>query len=132
MRLFLDTSALLVLLDDDDGDHQRVADALEQAIGRGDRLITHNYVVSEACALAQRRLGSNAAIDLLRVVVPRLEMAFVTLAIHASAVSAFVANPSRGVSLVDRVSFEVMRREGIEVALALDADFITAGFRTLP
>jgi predicted nucleic acid-binding protein len=32
------------------------------------------------------------------------------------------------VSLVDRTSFAFMRREGIERAIALDADFRTAGF----
>jgi predicted nucleic acid-binding protein len=36
------------------------------------------------------------------------------------------------VSLVDRVSFELMRREGIERALAFDDDFTEAGFETVP
>ncbi len=35
-------------------------------------------------------------------------------------------------SLVDHVSFEVMRRRGLEAALALDADFAAAGFRVVP
>jgi predicted nucleic acid-binding protein len=30
------------------------------------------------------------------------------------------------------VSFELMRRRGLEVALALDRDFVSAGFRILP
>ena len=34
-------------------------------------------------------------------------------------------------SLVDRTSFAFMRREAIERAIALDADFRTAGFETL-
>jgi predicted nucleic acid-binding protein len=30
------------------------------------------------------------------------------------------------------VSFEVMRREGLDAAFAFDADFAAAGFQTIP
>jgi predicted nucleic acid-binding protein len=36
------------------------------------------------------------------------------------------------VSLVDWTSFELMRRQGIERAFALDADFDRQGFATVP
>lgn len=39
---------------------------------------------------------------------------------------------ARGVSLVDRVSFEVMRRLGFTIAFAFDAHFHKFGFRALP
>ena len=35
----------------------------------------------------------------------------------------------RGVTLVDRVSFLVMRERKVEKALAFDPDFVVAGFR---
>jgi predicted nucleic acid-binding protein len=38
----------------------------------------------------------------------------------------------RRTSLVDWVSFEVMRRRGIETAFAFDRDFATAGFAVVP
>jgi predicted nucleic acid-binding protein len=38
----------------------------------------------------------------------------------------------RQVSLVDLVSFEVMRREGIDTAFAFDRDFERAGFQVVP
>ena len=51
--------------------------------------------------------------------------------LHEAAVSAFLA--ARGaLSLVDCVSFEVMRRLAIPTAFAFDRDFERAGFRTLP
>ncbi len=52
--------------------------------------------------------------------------------LHAAAIAAFRDTVESSVSLVDRTSFLVMRREGIERAIALDADFRTAGFETLP
>lgn len=52
--------------------------------------------------------------------------------LHAVAVAAFRDTIESPVSLVDRTSFAFMRREGIERAIALDIDFRTAGFETLP
>ncbi len=37
-----------------------------------------------------------------------------------------------GVSFVDRVSFELMRRERIDAAFAFDRDFVREGFRRVP
>jgi predicted nucleic acid-binding protein len=52
--------------------------------------------------------------------------------LHAAAVAAFRDTVESSVSLVDRTSFVFMHREGIERAIALDADFRNAGFETLP
>jgi predicted nucleic acid-binding protein len=132
VTLFVDTSALYMVLDKDDARQSEATATLTEAIRRDERLVTHNYVVAEACALVQRRLGASAAADLLRVMAPQLDVRFVSVDVHEAAVSAFLAASSRSVSLVDRVSFEVMRREGIDTALAFDDDFAKAGFRTVP
>jgi predicted nucleic acid-binding protein len=52
--------------------------------------------------------------------------------VETLAVAAFRDTVESSVSLVDRTSFAFMHREGIERAIALDADFRTAGFETLP
>jgi predicted nucleic acid-binding protein len=39
---------------------------------------------------------------------------------------------SRGISFVDRTSFELMRAEGIARAFAFDRDFARQGFETVP
>ena len=44
---------------------------------------------------------------------------------------AWLGEPSRCPSLVDGVSFEVMRERGIERAFAFDRDFVHAGFAVL-
>ena len=132
MNLFVDSSALFSILDRTEDRHAAADAFFSEALAARHHLISHNYVIAEAAALAQRRLGSVAANSLLLRFPPLLELVWVSPDIHDAAVAAFVASPSRGVSLVDRVSFEVMRREGIQVAFAFDADFITAGFRTVP
>jgi len=94
--------------------------------------VTHNYVVVEAAALVHRRLGGIAVRDLLENMIPPLTMLWIEREQHSAAVSAHLAAARRRVSLVDWVSFEVMRREGIERAFAFDRDFAAQGFDTVP
>ena len=95
-------------------------------------LVTHAYVVIETLAVARRRFGPAVASDIIDRVIPALEVAPVDAELHAIAVRDFRAAIETSVSVVDRVSFAFMRREGIGSAIALDADFQTAGFETIP
>jgi predicted nucleic acid-binding protein len=126
-RVFVDTSALLALLDEDDRFHPDAAETL-RAIGPAAELLTHNYVHVEALALTRRRLGSAAVSRLVSDLLPRLATIWVDEALHGGALAA-VSTGTGSISLVDRVSFEVMRREGIDQAFAFDADFEAQGFR---
>jgi predicted nucleic acid-binding protein len=66
----------------------------------------------------------------LQELVPLLETVWVDRELHAAAVAAYASR--RRASLVDSVSFELMRRRGIEQALALDEDFVREGFALVP
>jgi predicted nucleic acid-binding protein len=94
-------------------------------------LVTHNYVVLETVALLQRRLGISAVHRLQDLLAP-IEVAWVDEVTHRSAIAALLAASRRDVSLVDRVSFEVMRERGIGEAFAFDPEFAREGFTTLP
>ncbi|MEJ7798451.1 MAG: PIN domain-containing protein [Solirubrobacteraceae bacterium] len=128
---FVDTSALLAFLDRDASEHAAVVASLATVLADR-RAITHNYVLIETEALAHRRLGATVVRRLLEDVVPLLEVIWVDAEKHATAVSAHLQSPRRRSSLVDQVSFELMRRRGLRFALALDRDFATAGFQLLP
>ncbi|MEW5990805.1 MAG: PIN domain-containing protein [Chloroflexota bacterium] len=127
LRIFVDTSALLALLDEDDRFHRDAAETLK-AIGPAAELLTHNYVHAEALALARRKLGNAAVERLVSELLPRLTTIWVDESLHGAALAALTAGTG-SISLVDRVSFEVMRREGIDQAFAFDADFEAQGFR---
>ena len=94
--------------------------------------ITHNYVLIETEALAHRRLGSRAVRALLEDVVPALEVVWVDSNLHDAAVDAHLKALRRRSSLVDHVSFELMRRLDLRTVLALDDDFAREGFELLP
>lgn len=130
MTVLVDTSALYALLDRTDDSHPAARSILAALAAADERLVTHSYIVVEAFALTQRRLGDEAARRLALDLMPVVAVTWVGQALHERAVSALLAVSSR-VSLVDRVSFELMREEGIDRAFAFDDEFETAGFRLL-
>lgn len=99
---------------------------------KGSRLLTHNYVVLESVSVAQRRIGLGAAHDLLERLLVPIEIEWVDPDLHDAAVSALLASDRTDISLVDRVSFELMRRRNIDSAFAFDRDFERQGFTLVP
>ncbi len=130
MTVFVDTSALYALVDAADPRHGATVQAFRGLVD--EHLLTHSYVALEATALVQNRLGLEAVQALRRDILPAIEVIWVDAELDATAVTALLAAGRRDVSLVDRVSFELMRRRGITRALAIDADFVREGFTTLP
>lgn len=126
MIVFVDTSALYALLDQDEDMHRSASEVFH--VLRGQRLVTHAYVVVETAALVARRLGPDATARLLESILPVIEVEAVDSSLHREAVAAYRAAGSRSVSLVDRTSFQFMRRHAITTAFAFDDDFPAAGF----
>jgi predicted nucleic acid-binding protein len=125
VRIFVDTSALLAILDDDDEHHVAALTTLA-TLERTAALISHSYVLVEAIALCRRRLGAAGTAILVDSLLPTIETAWVDESLHRAGLVAYRAGG--GASFVDQVSFEFMRRQGIDVAFAFDADFEAAGF----
>jgi predicted nucleic acid-binding protein len=132
LKTFVDTSALYALLDEDDDQHQAASNWFSGPGGDPETvLMTHNYVVVEAAALVQNRLGRKATRTLFDAFIPALSVVFVDETLHQRATSAHLAG-SGNISLVDRTSFELMRLLAMDEAFAFDSDFDHEGFRTVP
>ncbi len=132
--VFVDTSAIYAVLDADDSNHEsanRVWQELLHGLESDEfEAVTHGSVVVEVVALAQRRLGMQAAKVVLDDLIPLFSTVWVDQDLHDRAAAAMLAAGLRGVSLVDWTSFEVMRRRGIEHAFAFDDDFQLRGFES--
>jgi predicted nucleic acid-binding protein len=130
-RLFVDTSAWMAYTNRADPDHSQVRAWLASFEGR---LVTSNEVFSETVTLCLYHLGHYVAalvgealrdpgtVDLIRLSGQDEEQAW----------QLFLRRPDKTYSYTDCSSFVLMRRLGLERALALDADFEREGFEVVP
>ena len=91
VRVFVDTSALIALLDEDDQWHGVAASAFRRLVATT-TLVTTNYVEVEAVALARHRLGRAAVERLTDAILPALTTIRVDQATHEAALGAHAAD----------------------------------------
>ena len=130
--ILVDTAALYAVIDGADPNHRRASAAMRDLQASGESLLTHEYVVVETTALLQRRLGLEAVLRLVDDLLPLVEIAWVDEAMHAEAREALLAAGRRTVSLVDWVSFLVMRRHGVPARVHVRPGLPAQGFDVLP
>jgi predicted nucleic acid-binding protein len=70
--------------------------------------------------------------ELLEDLLPLAHIEWVDEPVHRSGLSALLAVSKRKLSLVDCVSFEIMRRQGIKSAFVFDPHFEEQGFHGVP
>jgi predicted nucleic acid-binding protein len=132
MRIFIDTSAIYALLDRDDIEHKKAKKIWIDLLHSENILIASNYVLVESFALIQNRLGLEAARGFQEDIIPLINIEWVNAETHKSGMSAFLAATRRKLSLVDCVSFEIMRTLGIKTVFAFDPHFTEQGFQCIP
>jgi len=128
VRLFVDTSALIAVLNADDHFHPQALKVWRQWMQEEAILLTSNYVIVETTALVQRRMGLAAAAVLYEDILPIIHVEWVTPSLHQASVAVLLAARQRNLSLVDCTSFEVMRYLGLRTAFAFDRHFAEHGF----
>jgi predicted nucleic acid-binding protein len=126
--IFLDTSAIYAWADAADANNPVAVRRLQSILDSREELLTHNYVLVEAMALLQARLGVAAATKLGKDA-QAFAVEWVDDELHAAGLDELERSKKRSVSLVDHISFLVMRRRQVTRAFAFDPDFRSAGFR---
>ena len=132
MNAFVDTSALYALMLPEDRHHQAAQACFEQLRLAEASLISTNYILLECTSLIQRRQGFEAAQAFLIQAAKLLDIVWIEHTHHEHAVMLWSKSGRRALSLVDCVSFWVMRDRGLRHAVAFDAHFEEAGFEVLP
>lgn len=129
MTVFVDGSALFALIDAADTAHGHARRFVES--GDPIDLVTHQYVVVEAIALAQRRIGIEAVRAIVRLL-DVVDVRPVDRDLHDRALTALLGAQRRHVSFVDWTSFTLMRDLGVRTAFTFDSDFVDQGFDVVP
>jgi predicted nucleic acid-binding protein len=131
VKVFVDTSAFLAVLDADDSNHQAAKGVWEKLLAGGTSLVCSNYVLVETLALVQTRLGMAAVQTFQHDIEPLLEVAWIGEAGHRAGVAALLTANRRRLSFVDCVSFQTMRQLDLDTAFAFDQHFDEQGFERL-
>lgn len=130
--VFLDTSAFYALLDAEQRFHGDAKQTWERLLSGARQaqtlLVTHQAVVVEVSVLTSRRLGLRAVRQLHDGLLPVAEIVWIDERLHGRATAAMFAAGRRHVSLVDWLSFEVMRDRRIRHAFTFDGHFREQGF----
>lgn len=129
--VFVDTSALIMLLQPGDRGHAHAVECFERLRHGRAVLITTSYVLIETYALLQRRAGLGAVAALRSRFAPLLRCVWVNALQHEAGLDLLQQRGRRQLSLVDAVSFVVMREHRIDEAFAFDEDFAIEGFAVL-
>ena len=129
MKVFVDTSAFLALLDRSETMHPQAGATWLHLLTQEDAsLFCTNYVLLESAALIQRRLGMRVVKTFHTDVTPILHLIWVDEELHRAAVMALLTANRRQLSLVDCVSFATMRQLSIEHYFGFDVHFAEQGF----
>ncbi len=125
--IFLDTSGIIALAMPTDIYHAQALSMMQSADTNGAEFLLHNYVIVEAVALLQRRIGLDAAMLFMRST-ELFHVVWVDAEMHTQAINALELSAKSQLSLVDVVSFQVMRKHGCHEFIGFDKHFLDAGF----
>lgn len=131
MKLFIDTSAFLAVLNADDAYHKKAKQIWSEIITRENTLVSTNYILLETIAILQRRLGIQAVRTFQEDIAPILTIEWISEEMHSGGITALITSAKRDLSLVDCISFEIMRQLGLKDVFAFDSHFKDQGFNLI-
>jgi predicted nucleic acid-binding protein len=132
MRVYIDTSAFLALMNANDINHLDAKKTWIELLDKDSDLFTSNYVLVETYALLQHRFGLEAVAVFHHDINPVLDVLWAEPESHSVAIATLLASSRRKLSLVDCLSFAAMRKYYIDTAFAFDRHFLEQGFFCLP
>jgi predicted nucleic acid-binding protein len=121
---FVDSSAIVTLIDRDDASHAAAVEAYASLVSAGYRLFTTNHVLDEAFELLSAGVGVIVARQWLQE--HRLPIYYVDETDLTAAIEMIAKrDPNASITLTDAVSMVVMERLGVTDAFAVDPAFLS-------
>jgi len=120
---FVDSSAIVALVDRNDATHKAAVDAYYDLMGQGYRLFTTNHIIAETVDLLLEGTGTDVTRRWLRD--HRLPVYHVDEEDERRARALVISSRSqRGLTMVEAVSLVVMEKFGVADAFAVDSHFL--------
>jgi predicted nucleic acid-binding protein len=94
--------------------------------------MTTNYVLLETASLMQRRVGLEAVRVLHSDIAPVLQVEWIEEQPHSRGIEATLIAGRRKLSIVDCISFLIMRERRVTTAFTFDDHFREQGFTVVP
>lgn len=131
MDVYVDSSAFLAVLDADDKNHEQAKKVWKELLTSEVSLICSSYVLVETYALVQNRLGMEATRVFHEDIYHLLQIEWVEKSLHMYGINSVLIANRRSLSLVDCVSFVIMRKMGIKKVFTFDTHFVEQGFECI-
>lgn len=127
----LSPSAFLAVLNRDDVHHIEAKATWIRLLEERATLVTTNYVLIETFAILQHRMGIESVRSFNNDIYPILDVEWCDGPLHERGVSSVLSAGRKLLSLVDCISFDVMRHRGLQHAFTFDKQFRQQGFETI-
>ena len=131
VSVYVDTSAFLAVLNQDDRFHPQAKKVWFRLLEDRARLYTNSLVLLETMALLQNRSGMEAVRAFFHGLYPLLEVQWLDAELFSLAASLLLTANRRELSLVDCSSFLSMQRSRLFKVFAFDPHFAEEGFELL-
>jgi uncharacterized protein len=133
-RLFVDTSAWIMLLNQSEQHHREAVKTYNER--QNNRMVTTNLIIGETYTWLRKKGSFQAAFEYLQSIkrkadLKQLEVIYSDLSLEQQALRLLEKYQDHQFSYADAVSFCVMQNLGIKEAFAYDLHFVVAGFKVI-
>jgi len=131
MKIFIDTSAFLGLIDSNDLFFEKASVIFKDIANTENSLYCSNYIILETIVILQKRIGLDSVEVFNNDILPVTNAIFIDKQIHDLCLNHLFILKKKDISFVDLTSFELMRKLGIKKAFTFDKHFRQFGFEVI-
>jgi predicted nucleic acid-binding protein len=133
-EVFVDAGAWIAIAVPQDAYHHAAVETYGELLRQNRRFVTTNLVIAESYIAIRRGSGHAPAMSFLAFIreSDRLLKVYADASVDRAAEEILARYKDQDFSLVDAVSFAVMRQRNILEAFSFDRHFSTAGFVLMP
>ena len=131
MRVYIDTSAFLAVMNASDEFHVQAKEIWYRLLEEKTEFVVNSFVLLETHVLIQNRLGLNALKSFANHIYPLLTVEWVEQENYEKSITSLLLAGRKSLSLTDVSSFNTMKQLKIDLAFSFDKHFKDQGFSIL-